>query len=55
MFYWYFMSTAESLPGGSYPILMWIVPLALGGFAFFVAAAFIFERVGVRIYRRGGN
>jgi hypothetical protein len=55
LFYWYFMSTAESLPGGSYPILIWIVPVALAGVAFFVAAAFIFERVGVRIYRRGGD
>jgi hypothetical protein len=51
LFYWYFMSTAESLPGGSYPILMWVVPVALGGGAFFLAAAFVLERLGVRIYR----
>ena len=54
LFYWYFMSTAESLPSGSYPILVWVVPVALGGVAFFVGMAFIFERIGVRIYRRGG-
>jgi hypothetical protein len=54
LFYWYFMSTESSLPSGSYPVLMWIVPVALGGFIFFVGMAFVFERIGIRIYRRGG-
>jgi hypothetical protein len=50
-FYFYFIATYEELPPGSYPVLLWLVPVALAAIAFFVAAAAVLERLGVRIYR----
>jgi hypothetical protein len=52
VFVWYFLSTIPDLPAGRYPVFMWLVPVALGGFVFFLLAAWTLEKLGVRIYRR---
>ena len=50
--YWYFAITLPNLPGGRYPLVVWVVPVLLGAFFFFLIAAFLLERLGVQIYRR---
>ncbi len=52
--YWYVAVTLPDLPGGRYPLIMWVVPVLLAAFFFFLLAAFVLERLGVRIYRRDG-
>lgn len=39
-------------PTGSYPILMFAIPVGLGCFFFFLSFAWGLERVGIRIYKR---
>jgi hypothetical protein len=50
-FYFYFMGSYDVLPPGSYPVLLWLLPVALAGVAFFWVAALVLERLGVPIYR----
>jgi hypothetical protein len=49
--YFYFMAGYEGLPPGRYPVLLWVVPVALAAGAFFFVAAFVLERLGVCVYR----
>ncbi len=42
----------ENLPSGRYPLFVLVFPLLVAAAAFFFAAAFLLERVGVRVYRR---
>jgi uncharacterized membrane protein YgdD (TMEM256/DUF423 family) len=51
----YFLATAPELPSGRYPMLMWIIPLGIAGFLFFRVAAFVLEKIGIRIYTRGSE
>lgn len=39
------------LPAGSYPLFMFLIPVALGHLILFLVAAWILERLGVKIYR----
>ena len=48
LFCFYFLGTFEELPPGRYPILFWLVPVALAAGAFFFGAALLLERLGVR-------
>jgi len=47
VFFW----AVDNLPRGSYPVVLWIAPIALAGVLFFLISAFILERMGVLIYR----
>ncbi len=49
--YWYVAITLPNLPSGRYPVIFWVVPVLLAAFFFFLAAAFVLERLGVKIYR----
>ena len=48
----YVCELIPQLPGGRYPLLMFIVPVGIGCFLLFFALAWILERLGVRIYNR---
>jgi len=48
----YFLESTKSLPGGSYPIVIWLVPVGMAGFAFFKVTAFLLEKAGVKIYQK---
>jgi membrane protein implicated in regulation of membrane protease activity len=52
LFYFYFMGTIFSLPAGSYPVVMWVIPVAIVALVFFFIAARVLEKCGVVIYRR---
>jgi uncharacterized RDD family membrane protein YckC len=54
-FVWYFLATSDNLPAGSYPIFFWLFPILTGGLFFFLIAAFLLEKLGIRIYRRRGD
>ena len=51
LFCGYFLATWGSLPDGSYPVFIWVAPVGAISFIFFFGVAFIFEVIGVRIYR----
>ena len=50
--YFFLEMTIPDLPAGSYPVVMWMLPVALAWGAFFFLAAFILEKLGIAIYRR---
>ena len=50
--YWYVAITLPNLPSARYPLVIWVVPVLLCAFFFFLIAAFVLERLGVQIYRR---
>jgi hypothetical protein len=50
--YFYFFHFIDILPAGNYPFLMFVLPVALSCFFFFLGAAWIPGRCGVGIYRR---
>lgn len=52
LFALYFLGTFPGFPAGRYPLFMWVVPVAMIGLVFFRCAAFLLEKLGVRIYRR---
>jgi hypothetical protein len=39
-------------PAGSYPIMMFVVPVALACFILFLVLSWALERLGIQIYRR---
>ena len=47
----YFLRIADDLGPGSYPVLVFAMPVLVAGLFFFLAAAWVLERLGVRIYR----
>jgi len=51
LFLWYLMATLPTFPAGSYPIMFWLIPVGLAGFFFFLLAALVLEKLGVKIYR----
>ena len=51
----YVIAVAGDLPPGRYPVAVFILPVLVGAAGFFAAAAFVLERLGVRIYRRKGE
>ena len=53
LFAWYFLVLVDDLPAGSYPVVVFVAPVAVGAVLFFLSAAFVLERIGVRIYQRG--
>jgi hypothetical protein len=48
----YICDFLPQLPTGSYPILMFLIPIGLACVFLFLALAWIFERVGIPIYKR---
>ena len=42
----------EDLPGGSYPLLLFAVPVGLACVLIFFGLAWLLERLGIRIYRQ---
>ena len=51
-FGWFLLWAMENLPPGRYPLFALVVPLLVLAVLFFLAAAFVLERVGVAVYRR---
>lgn len=50
--YFFFFQIIDSLPAGEYPWLMFCFPAALACFFFFLCAAWLLERCGIKIYKR---
>jgi hypothetical protein len=48
----YFLAIADDLAPGSYPVLLFVLPVLLAGFFFFLIAAWVLERLGIPMYRR---
>jgi len=48
----YICDVIPHLPTGRYPILVFTVPVGLGCFFMFLILAWVFERIGVKIYAR---
>jgi hypothetical protein len=48
----YICDYLPQFPTGSYPILMFAIPVGLVCFFFFLALAWVLERVGIRVYKR---
>lgn len=48
----YICDMIPQLPAGRYPVLMFVVPVALGCFFSFLILAWALERFGIRIYKR---
>jgi len=47
----YVCEMLPGLPGGSYPIFVFVVPIGIVSVLSFFGLARIFERLGVRVYR----
>lgn len=52
LFVGYVEYTLPDFPSGRYPIFLWLVPTLCAGAAAFGIAAWILERVGVKVFRR---
>jgi hypothetical protein len=50
-FYFFITATAGDMPPGGTPIAFWAVPIAVVAIPFLFITAWIFERLGVRIFR----
>lgn len=50
----FFLWVVDDLPTGSYPVLMFVLPVLLGGAAFFAIGALVLRLVGVRVFRADG-
>ena len=48
----YICDFVPQFPTGSYPILMFVIPVGIVCFFLFLAVAWILERLGIRIYKR---
>ncbi len=48
----YISEMLPGLPSGRYPIFVFVVPIGIAGVLSFFALAWIFERLGVPVYRR---
>ena len=48
----YICGFIPQLPAGRYPFIMFVIPVGLVAFFSFLMFAWIFERVGIRIYRQ---
>ena len=55
LLYFYVTGTVDDLPRGRYPIVLWVLPVTIAAFAFYMVVAFILEKCGVRIYRQKSN
>jgi hypothetical protein len=48
----YICDFLPNFPAGSYPILMFVIPVGLACFFSFLAFAWLLERLGILIYKR---
>ena len=47
----YICNFIPSMPSGSYPVLMFVIPVGLVCFFSYQLLAWILERVGIRVYK----
>lgn len=51
-FYWSFLFFGRNFPPGRYPIIFVCMPVFIVCFFFFVAGAWLLERLGVQVYAK---